>query len=52
MLRVFAVRLLDGDTPQALEHTSMRWLAVDELDSVRWLPADQPIVAELPMLLR
>jgi 8-oxo-dGTP diphosphatase len=52
VLRVFAVRLVDGDTPQALEHTSMRWLAVDELDSVRWLPADQPIVAELPMLLR
>jgi 8-oxo-dGTP diphosphatase len=51
VLRVFAVRLLDGDTPQALEHTSMRWLAADELDSVPWLPADQPIVAELPGLL-
>src|ERR1700761_6009079 len=51
VLRVFAVRLLDGDTPQALEHTSMRWLATDELDSVPWLPADQPIVAELPGLL-
>jgi 8-oxo-dGTP diphosphatase len=51
VLRVFAVRLLQGDTPQALEHTSMRWLAADELDSVPWLPADQPIVAELPSLL-
>jgi 8-oxo-dGTP diphosphatase len=51
VLRVFAVRLLDGDRPQALEHTSMRWLAADELDSVPWLPADQPIVAELPGLL-
>ena len=51
VLRVFAVRLLDGDTPQALEHTSMRWLAADELGSVPWLPADQPIVAELPGLL-
>ncbi len=51
VLRVFAVRLLDGDTPQALEHTSMRWLAADELGSVPWLPADQPIVAELPDLL-
>jgi 8-oxo-dGTP diphosphatase len=29
----------------------MRWLAVDELGSVPWLPADQPIVAELPDLL-
>ncbi|MBL7254878.1 (deoxy)nucleoside triphosphate pyrophosphohydrolase [Paractinoplanes lichenicola] len=51
VLRVFAVRLLEGDVPRALEHTSMRWLAKDELDSVHWLPADKPIVAELPALL-
>jgi 8-oxo-dGTP diphosphatase len=29
----------------------MRWLSADELDSVHWLPADKPIVAELPDLL-
>jgi 8-oxo-dGTP diphosphatase len=52
VLRVFAVTLLDGDVPRALEHTSMRWLGADELDSVAWLPADKPIVAELPALLR
>ncbi|MCY1140744.1 (deoxy)nucleoside triphosphate pyrophosphohydrolase [Actinoplanes sp. Pm04-4] len=51
VLRVFAVRLLEGDVPRALEHSSMRWLAKDELDSVHWLPADKPIVAELPALL-
>lgn len=51
VLRVYAARLLDGDRPQALEHTSMRWLSADELDSVHWLPADKPIVAELPGLL-
>ena len=51
VLRVFAVRLLDGDEPRALEHTAMRWLSVDELDTVRWLPADKPIVAALPPLL-
>ncbi|MGK5679187.1 (deoxy)nucleoside triphosphate pyrophosphohydrolase [Actinoplanes sp. URMC 104] len=51
VLRVFAVRLLEGDVPRALEHTSMRWLAQNELDSVHWLPADKPIVAELPGLL-
>src|SRR3954465_1000654 len=51
VLRVFAVTLLDGDVPRALEHTSMRWLAAGELDSVPWLPADKPIVAELPALL-
>ncbi len=51
VLRVFAVTVLDGDEPRALEHTAMRWLAADELDSVPWLPADKPIVAELPGLL-
>jgi 8-oxo-dGTP diphosphatase len=51
VLRVFAVTLIDGDVPRALEHTAMRWLTVDELDSVPWLPADKPIVAELPALL-
>jgi 8-oxo-dGTP diphosphatase len=51
VLRVYAVRLLEGDVPQALEHSAMRWLSADELDSVPWLPADKPIVAELPGLL-
>jgi 8-oxo-dGTP diphosphatase len=51
VLRVYAVRLLDGDVPQALEHSAMRWLSADELDAVHWLPADKPIVAELPALL-
>jgi 8-oxo-dGTP diphosphatase len=51
VLRVFAVTLLNGDRPRALEHAAIRWLGVDELDSVPWLPADRPIVAELPALL-
>ena len=51
VLRVFAVTLVDGDVPRAIEHTAMRWLGPDELDSVAWLPADRPIVARLPALL-
>jgi 8-oxo-dGTP diphosphatase len=51
VLRVFAGELLNEDLPEALEHTSMRWLAADELDTVPWLPADKPIVAELRSLL-
>jgi 8-oxo-dGTP diphosphatase len=51
VLRVFAVELLDGDQPQALEHAAMRWLAADELGTVPWLPADKPIVGALPSLL-
>ncbi|MEU7902745.1 (deoxy)nucleoside triphosphate pyrophosphohydrolase [Actinoplanes sp. NPDC049118] len=51
ILRVYAVTLLNGDRPRALEHSAMRWLTAGELDSVPWLPADKPIVAELPRLL-
>ena len=51
VLRVFAVRLLDGDEPRNLEHAAMRWLSADQLDTVHWLPADKPIVALLPALL-
>ncbi|GAA4593112.1 NUDIX domain-containing protein [Actinoplanes octamycinicus] len=51
VLRVYAVEVLGGGVPEALEHSALRWLTVDQLDSVPWLPADVPIVAELPRLL-
>ena len=51
VLRVFAVTLLNGDRPSPLEHSAMRWLAADELDSVPWLPADRPIVRRLASVL-
>jgi 8-oxo-dGTP diphosphatase len=46
VLRVWLATLIAGE-PQPIEHRSLRWLAADELDSVPWLPADAPIVAEL-----
>lgn len=51
LLRVWLARLVTGE-PQPLEHASLRWLSVDELDSVPWLPADAPIVAELARILK
>jgi 8-oxo-dGTP diphosphatase len=51
VLRVYLARLLRGDQPQRLEHAELRWLAADELDTVPWLPADEPIVAALRPLL-
>jgi 8-oxo-dGTP diphosphatase len=51
VLRVYQATLIDGDQPQLIEHGDMRWLAVGELDSVDWLPADAPIVAALPPFL-
>jgi 8-oxo-dGTP diphosphatase len=50
VLRVWRADLVAGE-PQALEHRSLRWLGPDELDSVPWLPADAPIVAELTTIL-
>lgn len=52
VLKVYAATLHDGEVPQLLEHAALRWLAADELDSVPWLPADAPIVAVLPELLK
>jgi 8-oxo-dGTP diphosphatase len=52
VLRVYAATLLDGEEPQVLEHSAMRWLSAYELLDVPWLPADAPIVAVLPALLR
>lgn len=50
VLRVWLATLAHGE-PQALEHRSLRWLAVNELHSVPWLPADAPIVDELAKIL-
>jgi 8-oxo-dGTP diphosphatase len=51
VLRVYGARLLDGQQPMPLAHAELRWLGVDELDSVPWLPADVPIVPAVRSLL-
>lgn len=51
MLRVWLAKLVDGE-PQALEHRSLRWFTASDIESVPWLPADAPIVAELVSHLR
>jgi 8-oxo-dGTP diphosphatase len=51
ILRVYLATLINGAQPVALEHSDLRWLAVGELDSVPWLPADAPIVHALEPLL-
>ncbi len=50
ILRLYRARLVDGE-PQALEHSELRWLPADQLDSVAWLPADAPLAAVLPPYL-
>ena len=50
LLRVWRATLVRGE-PQALEHASLRWFTPADLDTVPWLPADAPIVAELARTL-
>ncbi|MDQ1704154.1 MAG: 8-oxo-dGTP diphosphatase [Frankiaceae bacterium] len=45
-LRTYWAHLDDG-RPQPLEHAELRWLTVDELHAVDWLPADVPVVAAI-----
>jgi 8-oxo-dGTP diphosphatase len=52
LLRVYNASLCPGEEPVAREHSALRWLGPEELDSVPWLPADAPIVAALAPLLR
>lgn len=38
---------LESEEPQLTEHAEIRWLAVEELWSVEWAPADIPAVRRL-----
>lgn len=38
---------LVSDSITLIEHEAARWLAADELDSVKWLPSDVAIVEKL-----
>lgn len=51
ILKVYQARLLGEAEPHPHEHEELRWLGVDELDTVAWLPADAPIVAALRPVL-
>jgi 8-oxo-dGTP diphosphatase len=43
VLRVLEARLVSGE-PLPHEHDALRWLAAEELASVRWLEADRPFL--------
>ena len=49
---VWLAEVIEG-TPEPIEdHDELRWLGLDELGSVGWLPADLPIVETLEAMLR
>lgn len=39
-MQCFWAELVEGSHMKLLEHEAAKWLSVDELDSVDWLPAD------------
>lgn len=49
-LRVWCGSVSSGE-PSAREHLALRWLTVDELDEVKWIPADLPLVVALRSVL-
>lgn len=51
LMRVWTAEIVEGE-PQALEHLELRWLTVDKLYDVEWLPGDLPVVAAIRRHLR
>ena len=50
VLRVWVATIVAG-TLERREHAALRWLTVDELYDVDWLPGDLPIVGKLAVLM-
>jgi 8-oxo-dGTP diphosphatase len=52
VLRAALARLVEGEpVPRESEHDAVRWLGPEELEDVRWLPADVPFLDELREIL-
>ena len=51
-MTVFTATLTSGEPVPTGSHDALRWLDADELDEVRWLPADRPLLPRLARLLR
>ncbi|TPG75167.1 8-oxo-dGTP diphosphatase MutT [Brevibacillus laterosporus] len=45
-LMTYFAKVVSGE-PKASEHEELRWIAVDELHSLEWAPADLPTIEEL-----
>jgi len=50
VLRVWFGRITRR-VPRMVDHDELRWLGADELDDVRWMPADGPLVDRLRQVL-
>ena len=50
ILRVWLATIASGE-PELREHGEFRWLTLEQLHDVDWLPADLPIVEKLASLM-
>jgi 8-oxo-dGTP diphosphatase len=50
-MRIWTAELAEGE-PKALEHLELRWLPIDHLYDVEWLPGDLPVVAAIRRYLK
>ena len=50
-MQCFWCKIVDG-TPVLKEHEASRWLDLDHIDSVDWLPADQTIIGLIKSALK
>ena len=50
VLRVYLCALLSGE-PALVDHDAHRWLGIDELLEVDWIPVDLPLVEQLRAVL-
>lgn len=49
---VWLAEVVEGTPAPIEDHDELRWLALDDLRAVAWLPADLPIVEQLEAVLR
>ena len=48
-LLAYKVKHLSGEF-QLIDHDEIRWLPIEELDSLKWAPADLPIIEALKLI--
>lgn len=51
-MSVFMATITAGDPQPLQDHDQLRWLTIDDVYAVEWLPADLPIVEALAARLR
>lgn len=47
----FWAELKEGSEMTLLEHEAAKWLSIDNIDTVDWLPADMDVVARIKQVL-